>query len=127
MEITNKKLLDHWNEMAKMENHITGIFHHSKIRELRNRNNERIKTLNEKLTKLQNEFFVIEENTVKTETVKIKVPQPKKDFWQKVGLKKYAAAADRSEEKPMMQEGKTLEDYLAKEKEILEAKVNIET
>lgn len=100
MQGTNRLLLSLHREAQTMTG-LIAIFNRSKIKQFYVDNAIRINTLNEKISKMQREFFVIEEGD------------------------KIRHEGEGKDRKPVMQEGKTREEFEAKFNDLLNLEVEI--
>lgn len=67
MQGTNQTLLNIHRETQQLQTTLTGLFLKSKIKQFYTDNSIRIETILGKMQKLQSEFFVIENEKIKTE------------------------------------------------------------
>ena len=67
MNITNRQLLSMHREIGQLQSSIVGIFLKNKIKQFYADNGIRIESLQEKISKLQQEYFVIENEKIKTD------------------------------------------------------------
>ena len=98
--ITNRQLLQWDSEAMRMNGSIIGMFNRSKIQEFYRNNEARISTLKRDINELQDDYFVVENDQVKYE-------------------------GEGNDKKPVMKEGKTLEEYQQKFKELQDKIVSI--
>lgn len=100
MQGTNRQLLSLHREAQTMTG-LIAIFNRSKIKQFYGDNVIRINTLNEKISKIQREFLVIEEGD------------------------KIRHEGEGNDRKPVIQEGKTREEFEAKLKDLLDLEIEI--
>lgn len=100
MNITTRQLFAWHQEIQSMNGSIHHIFNRSKIKEFYNDNGIRIDTMFKKLKEIQTEYFVIENEQIKKE-------------------------GEGKDAKPVVQEGKTREEFDKKFNELMDSEITV--
>lgn len=133
VNVTVYQLLEYNKQASQFKNTFIEIILRRKINDFYAANGDDIRKYLKVSNEILNEFFVIENDRVKMEEIKTEIPNtdpvPVLTWWEKNILRKTVPVPEKkykTEQKPVMNEGKTMADFEVRMKEFNDQVISIE-
>lgn len=133
VNVTVYQLLEYNKQASQFKNSFLEVILRRKINDFYSANGDAIRKHLKASNDILHEFFVIENDRVKMDEIQTEIPNtdpvPVLTWWEKNVLRKTVPAPEKkfkTEQKPVMNEGKTMADFEAKMKAFNDQVISIE-